>query len=344
MLTARRETILKAIIGEYVTSAVPVPSDDLVHKYPLKVSPATIRNEMAALEKGGYITRPHTSAGGVPTSKGYRYYVETLEGGGELPEGEQRLISDLFHQVEGELEEWSRLAAALLSRLTRNAALVSLPRSTQCSLRHLELIALHQFLALLVVVLREARLRERLLSLGEGLSQEELNAISLRLNPLFVGLTSSQIAERSQGLSPAEQQVAGALQHIMQEEDQGGYPALHLQGVKELLAQPEFTRSDKMLRLLEMLEAREVARAILPQLPQWEGVQVIIGEENREEALQELSVVVARYGVPGEASGAIAVVGPTRMPYGHVISSVRHLAGVLNTLMAELYGFRSPSN
>ena len=128
MLSPRSETILKSIVGQYIARAVPVPSQRIINDYELAVSPATIRNEMAQLEKEGYITRPHPSAGSIPSDKGYRHYVESIENV-KLPPAEQRLISHIFHQVEKEVETWLKLTATLLARLAQNVAVVSRPRS-----------------------------------------------------------------------------------------------------------------------------------------------------------------------------------------------------------------------
>jgi heat-inducible transcriptional repressor len=141
VLSARTETILKSIVEQYIARPVPVPSQGIFADCNLRISPATIRHEMARLEDEGYVTRPHTSAGAVPSDKGYRYYVESLIDLG-LSMVEQRLITHLFHQVESELDEWLRLAAAIIAQMTRNVAVVSRPKLVGCRLKHLEVVAL----------------------------------------------------------------------------------------------------------------------------------------------------------------------------------------------------------
>ncbi len=334
----RQKTILKIIINEYIATAQPVPSEALAKKYQLGVSPATIRNEMARLETEGYIFKPHTSAGSVPSAKGYRYYVETLENTLELPPTEQRLIQHLFVEVEKQLTEWIRLTAALSTRLTQNATVISIPKVPQPRLFRLELIALQDFLALLVLILREARIKEQLLSFEEVITQEDLNKISRKFNDMFSGLTYQQISARSSRLPPAEKQVLNTMVNMMQIEDTQEYEDPYIEGLREMLNQPEFARIEKVANLLEIVQSKLLLKVISSQLPTQQGVQVIIGEENKEEPLRDFSVVVSRYGVPGHASGTIAVVGPTRMRYGHNIAIVRHLANVLSNLMSELHG------
>jgi heat-inducible transcriptional repressor len=204
MLTKREERILKVIVGEYVSTAMPVGSESIAHKHELGVSPATIRNDMACLEEEGYITHPHTSAGRIPSDKGYRYYVESLMEEMELPPPEQRTIRHLFHQVETDMEEWVQLAAAILSRVARNLALVTFPKASLSRLRHMELVTIQEFLALLIVVLKEAKLKKQILPLDQATSQEGLSMIANKLNAAFEGMTSWQIAAKRLELSPLE--------------------------------------------------------------------------------------------------------------------------------------------
>src|SRR4030066_359887 len=163
MISARSGRILNYIVRQYIAGAVPVPSQVVADKANLGVSPATIRNEMAQMEKDGYLIRPHTSAGCIPSDKGYRYYVESMDKI-NLPREEQYLISHTFHQVEKEVETWVSLQASLLARLTENVALVSLPKATDCKLKHLELIAVQDARALMVVVLEGAVAKQKRIS------------------------------------------------------------------------------------------------------------------------------------------------------------------------------------
>jgi heat-inducible transcriptional repressor len=156
---------------------VPVPSQFIADNADLGVSPATIRNEMAQLEKDGYLIRPHTSAGCIPSDKGYRYYVESMENI-TLPREEQYLISHTFHQVEKEVEAWVSLTATLLARLTQNVAVVSLPKSIDCKLKHMEIMAVQDARTLVVVVLDGAVVRQKLITFEAPISQVDLSAIS----------------------------------------------------------------------------------------------------------------------------------------------------------------------
>ena len=341
MLSHRTETILKSIVGQYITRATPVPSQSIINDYELGVSPATIRNEMAYLEREGYINRPHPSAGSIPSDKGYRYYVESLTDI-KLPLAEQRLIGHLFHQVERELGEWLSLAATLIAQLAQNMAVVTMPKPVGCQFKHLELVALQDSLALVVLILRGARIKQQLVTFDQIISQPELTAITYKLNAAYSGLTSTQIQAKNIDLSPTEQQLTDCLIKIMQAEDEQEYEEPYLNGWHFMLNQPEFTRSRRMLALMELVEHRNLLSTIVPhQLPS-QGVQVIIGKENKAEAIHDFSVVISQYGLPQEAVGTIGVIGPTRMPYARAISTISYLSSVLSRLVAELYARETP--
>lgn len=337
MLSNRRARILGLIVGEYIMTATPVASEAIAHKHALGVSAATVRNEMAALEDGGYIARRHISGGGIPTDRGYRYYVESLMREEQVPLDEQRMVSHLFFLVERELDEWNRLAAALLARMLNSVAIATFPKAARTQFKHLELVSLQELLALLVVVLRGTRLRQQLVAFDEAVTQDELTAISNRLNAMFGGLTRSEIVSRGAQLSDHDQGIARAVVQIMDREDAQRYGELCIEGVRHMLSQPEFSSGEKVMALMDLLEGGRLAASILPQAAGGDGVQVIIGAENREDAMRDCSVVLASYGIPDEAGGALAVLGPTRMPYERAVSRVRFIGSLMSELIGRLY-------
>jgi heat-inducible transcriptional repressor len=339
VLSPRSETILKSIVGQYIARAVPVPSQSIINDYELAVSPATIRNEMAHLEQEGYIIRPHPSAGSIPSDKGYRFYVETLSDI-ELPLAEQFLISHLFHQVEREMEEWLSLAATLTAQLVQNVAIVALPKTAKCQFKHLELVYLRESLALVVLVLQGARLKQQLITFDKAISQPELTKIANKLNKAYAGLSRAKISAKKLKLSAAEKQLTDCLLKIMKAEDEHEFEPSRLDGLHFILNQPEFRQSKRGLALMELAEGHKLLQSVAPE-GLGGGVQVIIGKENKAEAIQDCSVVISHYGLPEEAVGIMGVVGPTRMPYARTISTVGYLSSVLNRLVAELYGKRS---
>ena len=333
-VTSRRETVLSIIVSEYIATALPVASETIFRNYRLGVSPATIRNDMAYLEEEGYIARPHTSAGSVPLDKGYRHYVELLANEAELPLEEQYRIRRLFREVEEEFEKWLKLAATIAARLVRNAALVTFPKPRQCRFKRLELVALQEFVALMVLVLSEAILKRQPLSFEEPMTQESLTFMANKFNAAYSGLTSSEILAKKLKLTSEEEQVTEAVIDIMAAEDELEYEQPHLEGLRLMLGQPEFAQKDKMLSIMELMETKEWLSSALAQRSSQVGVQVVIGEENRDETLHDLSLVFSSYGIPGQVGGTIGVIGPTRMDYRRAISIVDYMSEVLSGLVA----------
>ena len=333
----RKEKILKIIVGDYISRATPIASEAVAREYGLGLSPATIRNEMARLEEDGYIIRRHSSGGGIPSDKGYRYYVESLVEEGEMRMEEQFMISHLFHQIEREVEQWADLAAALLARIVQSMAIVTSAKAVESRLKHLELVAVHDFLTLLIIILNEAELKKQLLAFDDAISQEELTFVSNRLNAAFRGLTRSELMTHGLELSPLEEQVMKSLVHTMEQKDNQRYEEPRIEGLRHMFLQPEFASSGKMLGLVEVMESGRLTRSVLPHTLAEGGVQVIIGAENREDAMRDCSIVVTQYGIPGEVSGALGVLGPTRMQYGRAIATVRYMGSLMSGLVAELH-------
>lgn len=337
MLSPRMETILKFIVGQYIIKAAPVPSHSLTDNNELGVSSATIRNEMLHLEQEGYITRPHPSAGGVPLDKGYRRYVASL-GDVKFPLEEQRLVNHLFHQIELELEAWLDLAATVTAQKAQNVALISKPRPEACRFKRLELVSLQDFLALVVLVTRGAKVSQQLITFDEAITQPELAALADRLSDIYSGLTSQQVSAKNSSPDANEQQVTDSVLKLMEMEDNQEHDESYFDGLHFTLNQPEFSHNNWLAQsLMELIEQRSLLKNIAPSRSAEKGVQVIIGGENKSEALREYSVVISRYGLPEEAEGTICVIGPTRMPYARTIATVSYLSGVLSGLVAKLY-------
>ena len=335
MLTERRASLLNFIIEDYVDTALPVGSEYVVRRHRMPFSSATVRLEMARLEEEGYITHPHTSAGRIPSDKGYRYYVETLMEEEKLAWEQQETIRHQFHQAERALEEWFQLAAAVLAQAVRNFAVVTSPRSKEARLRHLQLVALQEFSALCVVVLQEARLHQQVVTLKQAADQETLSGVAARLNARYGGLTLSDLVRQPQPASEIDELVLEAVVDMMTQESMA-LGEVFRDGVREVLSQPEFARSERILDLVDMLEQRTLASAIPVRDLQGEGISVVIGSENALQSMQDCSVVVARYGTSSGPSGVVAVLGPTRMRYSRTIPTVRYLAAVLSELIAQI--------
>ena len=343
MLTERRAAVLQLIIDDYVRSAVPVGSDNIVKTYGLGLSSATLRNEMARLEEEGYISHPHTSAGRVPSDKGYRYYVETLMQDRDIADDEKLRILHQFHQSATEMSEWLQLAASVLAQSARNLAVVTAPRAPAAKLKHIQLVELNEAAALLVIVTDDIKLHQQVVALPEPLSQDELTRLAGRLNERLAGKGADGISAEIRGdvaeNTTIEDAVITSVAGILAMEDNAQYAEPYLEGIGNVLRQPEFARSDRMLDVLEALEERNLSKVIPFETIADEGVTVIIGAENRRDAMRDCSVVIARYSSgEGGPSGALGVVGPTRMHYPRAIATVRYLGSLMSELMVRLYG------
>jgi len=336
MISPRSETILNLIVSKYIDQAVPVPSQSIAQEPALGVSSATIRNEMSLLENEGYIIRAHHSAGSVPSDKGYRFHVESLKDI-SLSESEQRLFSHLFHQVERDLEKWLSLAATLLAQQAQNMAVITTPRPAGCRFKHMELLSLQDTMTLMVLVLHGARVKEQLITFDEAVPQSSLAIISNKFNAAFSGLNREQILEKESGFSPTEEQIKDVLSRIMQDENEQEYEEPYLDGFHFMLGQPEFTRSDRMRGLMELVEKRRLIKTIIPKELESHKVTVTIGMENEDETFHNYSIVTNKYGISNEAAGTVSVLGPTRMPYAHTITTVNYLSKILGELMSGLY-------
>jgi heat-inducible transcriptional repressor len=336
-LTSRQQLILALVIREYISGAQPVGSKT-IQNYGLGVSSATIRNEMAALEEAGYLLQPHTSAGRVPTEMGYRYFVERLMQESHLPVDEQRLIRHQFHQVGVDLEQWMRLAASVLARTSHSAALVTSLKTEQARLRHLELISIHDSLAMLIVVLEGGMVRQQVLPLEEAMSQDTLRQVTNRLNDLCAGESVQRIRAVTRQGGAFEQRVLEVVVNLLKQVDEQSGLYLYRDGLLNILHQPEFAVAESARNVVQLFEDRTLLEDLLTDMLQVGGVQVIIGGEGRWNELRECSLVVSPYGVIGEAIGALGVMGPMRMPYSRAISTVRYVAGLMSDLFGDLYG------
>jgi heat-inducible transcriptional repressor len=333
----RRDSVLKIIVSEYIATATPVASESILRHYSLGVSPATIRNDMASLEEDGYITRPHTSSGSVPLDKGYRFYVETISEHAGLPGEEQKRIKRLMDTAVDEYDRLLKTAATAMAQLVGNAAIVTFPKSTECKFKHLELVEMNQYMAMLVLILSNAVLRRQTIGFEEQVSGEQLGQATVRFNREYSGKTRSQIAAMKQVLPPLEKRILKTTLDIMASEDAIEYENSYLEGVRLMLGQPEFVQRERMLGVLELMEAKGWLKHVIDWQVTEEGVRVIIGEENRESSLHDMSLVLNTYGVPDQARGAVGIIGPKRMDYSKAISAVNYISGLLSELVARVY-------
>ena len=338
-LTPRQQMILSLVVREYVDVASPVSSGTIVENYGLDVSSATVRNELARLEELGYLTQPHTSAGRVPTDKGYRRFVTRLLGSVELPLQEQRKIAHQFYQARRDFQQWMPLAASVLANTTHGAALVTAPQATESRYKHLQLISTQGQMVLLVLVLHGGEIKQQMLTIAEPFDQPVLNEVSDRLNQHLSGLTGKEIANCIKDLPSLEADIASLVIDLMQRASMQIAGTVYRDGLSEVLQEPEFFEREQAQGLVRMMEEHSLLEAVLANAlsPEIGSVRVLIGGEGQWEELSACSLVLARYGVTGLVTGALGIVGPTRMFYGRAISTVRFVAGLLSDLVYDTH-------
>ena len=336
VLTKRKETILQIIVNEYISTAIPVASKSVAYNPDLQVSPATVRNDIADLAEEEYIIRAHLSAGAIPTDKAYRYYVESLETKGKLSRNEQQQLQRLFKNKESETEQWVQSIAVFLAHMVHNVAIITTPKALTCRFKHLDLVLIEDFVALLVLVLHEAKLSKKILSFHQKVTQDELTTISNKFNDLYRDMTSSEITEVVIDLPANEKEITSYIIDMITYEDKHECSKPYLEGLHLMFSQPEFIVSEKILSLLELLEGeKKWWENILSYGIVSGGTKVIIGRENKDEDWQDLSLIISEYGVANRAKGIIGVIGPKRIDYRKVINSVNVLSVLLSRSITD---------
>lgn len=337
-LTDRQHLILRYLVDEYVATGKPVGSKRLVENYPLNISSATVRNEMAQLERHGVIQHPHRSAGSVPTDRGYRIYVERYARQAHLSTGEQLMIRHQFKQVESQLEGWLQLSAAVLADFAGHLAMVTSPRQRTVRLRHFELLSLQPRLVLLILVTQDSAVTQSMLHVDEEIEQQTLSAVSARLNKRFGNQTAREIRGKIDEYAGFDRLVVDHIVATLEAGESGARTEIMHDGLEYMVRQPEFLESERMHRIVRLLRGGALLTMLLPQIePQPDDVQVLIGKEIDADLLQPYGIVIGSYGLDPNVTGLIGIVGPTRMYYERSISTVRYMAGLMSDMMQELY-------
>ncbi len=338
-LTERQKLILALIIHTYVETAQPVGSKALIERYKLESSSATIRNDMVELTEAGYLRQPYTSAGRVPTEEGYRYFVRQLMGQTELPMNTRRTIAHQFYQAGRDVNRWMRLAASVLAHQSQGASLVTSPRPESARFKHLSLISTHGRQVLMVMVWSGGQVRQQMLTLAEPVSQEQLSTAASHINLVCEGMDAEAIAALSGQFDALEQDVIKLIREELDRMKQVVSGEVYRDGLTNVLAEPEFAESESARKALRVLEERSMLEDLLSRTILTSGmdeVQVLIGGEGTWEDLRDCSMVLGRYGAPGLVTGALGVLGPTRMAYGRTVSTVRFVSGLLSDLVIEM--------
>lgn len=334
MLDERKLAVLRAIITDYVENSEPVGSKALVERYHLDVSPATIRNDMATLEEEGYLTQPHTSAGRIPTDKGYRLFVDRLATVKPLSPAEKRAIST-FLGGAADLDDVVARTVRLLAQITQQVAIVQYPVVSTAVIRHLDVVRLHTDRALVLLVTSTGRITQAYVEIPPETRDDQVQAVAVRVASVVRNMTSPQAARALSGLAPEPGSdailgiVVQALTALLVADPT---TRVVVGGVQNLARFGEDFHT-AMEPVLEALEEQVVLLRLLGEVR--DDVTVRIGHENEHVGLQSTSVVASGYGMPDDAWATLGVVGPTRMNYPSTMASVRAVARYVGRFLAE---------
>ncbi len=331
MLSNRRQQILCALIEEYVANACPVGSRTIAEHHDLGVSPATIRNELSALEEAGYITQPHTSAGRVPTDAGYREFVdEILAAAGDDPLLPQLSQIEAIRASADALDDLIERTNAELARFTQCLSVIMAPKQDASRIRQVSLVSLSDHSALVVLVTEDGQVANEHALFADPASPEDISSLERALNEAYQGRAASEVS--AEGVperilrAPAAKAVTRALKAAAARLTR---TRATRSGMSTLLRKPEFHESEALLPVMEILEDDTVLFKALDENGICEGdICIRIGRENASERLFGVSVIAGIYG-RGDAQGIVAVIGPTRMDYSRTIGAVRAAQDVL---------------
>jgi len=341
-LDARKLKILQAIINDYIITAEPVGSRTVAKKYDLGVSSATIRNEMSDLEEMGYLEQPHTSAGRVPSDKGYRLYVDRLMKVRGLNDQEAEYIKELYQNKIIQLEQVIFNTAKVLSEITNYTSIALAPQLNKVTIRHIQLVPVDKEFALLVVVTSSGILKDTVIRVPEGIDGDFLNKVSNILNEKYRGKTFAEIdlAELStiKEIFAENQRFFNSLVDVLTHSISATREKeVYLGGTANIFKLPEYQDIIKARSFLSLLEEKDLLYHILTN-SQEDGVKVSIGTENPYDEFKEYSIVTATYSLGERVLGAIGIIGPTRMEYSKAISVMDHMGKALSSYLTKLYG------
>jgi heat-inducible transcriptional repressor len=337
-LNERSRRILEAIIEDYIDSAEPVGSRAVARRHQMGLSPATVRNVMADLEEMGYLLAPHTSAGRIPTEKGYRFYIDSLLRVRPLSLAERQRIERHYHLKGRRIEEVLQESGKVLSSISHYTGLVLAPRFTSTVFRHIEFVRLSEGRILVIFVAESGLVQNKVIQTDERLAQSELEQMTNYLNLTLSGLTISEVKakiveEMHQEKSLYDRLLQKALEFSSEAfgEEKGGQ--VYIEGAINILEQPEFSDLDRMKRLFRAFEQKSLLVELLDAAQKARGVQIFIGGESEYSEIEGCSLVTAVYSGRGGNVGTLGVIGPTRMPYNLVIPIVDYTARLVSKVL-----------
>jgi heat-inducible transcriptional repressor len=345
-LDDRKRIILHAIIDDYIDTAEPIGSRTIARKHELGLSSATIRNEMADLEEMGYLAQPHTSSGRVPSDKGYRLYVDQLMQVQDLNTEEIEKIKAAMETKINELSQLIRQASAVLSRFTKYTSMAITPQMKTSSIKAIQAVPIETGKAMVIVVTNAGIVRNQVVKISESVKPDMLITASNVLNSKLAGLTIEQVnvrmikeLEREIGISgevllPILEGASDCISQIDNSE-------VYIEGTTNIFNHPEFCDLVKARDLMHMLDEKTGLYKVLFDAAENGGITIKIGTENDITGIRECSLVTVNYNIADNFIGSIGIIGPTRMEYPKVISSMRYIRKIVNEEVSRLLGMNS---
>lgn len=335
--------ILQTIIDDYISTAEPIGSRTIARKHELGLSSATIRNEMADLEEMGFLAQPHTSAGRIPSDKGYRFYVDRLMTLRELTNEETESMRNELEMRINELSQLIRQASAVMSRFTKYTSMAITPQMNKSEVNAVQLVPVLPGKALIIVVTNTGVVRNLIIKVSEKLTADSTIRISNIINTKLCGLSLEHInaalvkeLEREMGMY--KEDLAVILQGVYQCIHEIDDPQVYLEGTTHIFNHPEFNDVARAKEFLNMMDEKDILYKLLSFASLQTGVNVQIGSENSVPEMHDCSLITATYKVGNFTIGSLGVIGPTRMDYGRVISSMNYIRRKINQEISRLLG------
>ena len=341
-LNEREKNILRYIIQQFVLTASPVGSRNITKKYDLGISPATVRNIMFDLEESGYINHPHTSAGRIPTDKGYRTYVDSLMNLERISQTDKGIIKKSFKQTIVDTDELLRLTSKLLSSITRQLAAVTYPKVDSGTLEKIQLVSLSSTRILVVISIKSGLVKTITLEQNTELKSNQLESVQGLLNERLSGLSLKEIRDtfkdRFRDVPEDHNSIIRLFIDSAEKifKDVKYNDKLVITGAKNVIKQPEFEVPEKFQSIVELMEDQDVIIHIMEKSGETgsDQVYISIGSENQEERMQDYSLISKEYKI-GNVSGTLGIIGPKRMEYSKVVAIVDYVSKLLSEILTN---------
>lgn len=334
----RKQDILKAVVQEFTVTAIPVGSQALVSRHFLNLSSATVRNELSELADLGYLVQPHTSAGRIPTDRGYRYFVDFLMDMHAVPAQIETYIQGELRSAPADPQALLERVATTVASVTQNAAIATLPHGPQARLKHVDLVSLEPTEVLVILLVEGNLLRQQVITVSRPVQQAELSRLANKLNRELVGKDRDGLQLRLKRLGRGiETEIVTQLAQTLELFERGVETLVLHDGVRNLLRQPEFAEVSRLHQVLEVLEETRHLAVLLQELVGDSDMQIVIGSENQASQLRSCTVVLTTYGPTRRIRGVLGVLGPTRMDYGQVVARLQVVARQASERMSEVY-------